>query len=290
MSRIVFGDGHGGLPKVEIATARCEAEIYLQGACVTRFQKSGESPVLFLSGKSRFEPDAPIRGGIPIVFPWFGKPAGRPAQHGFARNREWTLKEITTVRESVVARLALPSVREPGCEGIAVEYVVSLGDALSAELTVTNHSGNALAFENCLHTYFAVGDISAVTVVGLNGVEYLDSLDGHRRKTETDEEIGFSAEVDRAYVNTPHSVEIRDESLRRIIRVEKANSASTVVWNPWIAKSKAMSDFDDGEYRRMVCVESGNVAENRLTLAPGRSASLKVTLSTKSMELARSGG
>jgi hypothetical protein len=34
-------------------------------------------------------------------------------------------------------------------------------------------------------------------------------------------------------------------------------------------------------FHQMVCVESGNVAENKITLAPGKSASLKVVLSSQ---------
>ncbi len=90
--------------------------------------------------------------------------------------------------------------------------------------------------------------------------------------------------MDRAYLNTTHAVDIHDSSLGRTIRVEKSGSHSTVVWNPWIAKAKAMSDFGDDEYLRMVCVESGNVADNRLTLAPGKNASLKIKLSSAALK------
>jgi len=150
-------------------------------------------------------------------------------------------------------------------------------------LIVTNKSAQAFAFENCLHTYFAIGDIQALSVVGLQGVDYLDALDGHQRKTEPTDAIRFAGEVDRVYVNTPHPVEIRDPTLHRLIRMEKSGSASTVVWNPWIAKAKAMADFGNEEYQRMVCVESGNVAENQITLAPGGIASLQVKLSSEVM-------
>jgi D-hexose-6-phosphate mutarotase len=86
--------------------------------------------------------------------------------------------------------------------------------------------------------------------------------------------------VDRIYLDTAHTVEIRDESLRRVIRVEKEGSASTVVWNPWTAKAKAMQDFGDEEYTGMICVESGNVALNKVKLPPGKSTRLKVKLSS----------
>ena len=117
-------------------------------------------------------------------------------------------------------------------------------------------------------------------MAGLKGVEYLDAVDNFARKTEQGDAIRFTAETDRVYFNTPHTTEIRDAALRRVIRVEKENSVSTVVWNPWIAKSKAMADYGDDEYLRMVCVESGNVKAEAIKLAPGGVATLKVKLSS----------
>jgi glucose-6-phosphate 1-epimerase len=86
--------------------------------------------------------------------------------------------------------------------------------------------------------------------------------------------------VDRVYANTPATVEILDLGFKRSIRIEKSGSASTVVWNPWIEKSKRMADFGDDEYPHMVCVESGNVGENTQTLAPGETAVLWVRVTS----------
>jgi glucose-6-phosphate 1-epimerase len=271
--------GRGGLPLVRIETPWSAAEIYLHGASVTHFQLHGEPPLLFLSEKSRFEKDAPIRGGIPIIFPWFGKPEGRAMPHGFARERMWELIEVKKHADgSATAHFSLPDCAE--LLSIPLDYYVTVGKTLTVELVVTNFSAAEFAFDNCLHTYFTVGDINQVSVVGLKGVEYLDSLEGRTRKQEMGEAIRFAGEVDRLYINTPHAVEIRDSSLRRTIRVEKEGSATTVVWNPWIAKAKAMPDFGDQEYPRMVCVESGNVAENAQVLAVGQESRLRVSLSS----------
>jgi glucose-6-phosphate 1-epimerase len=282
LGRVTFLDGRGDLPMIEITTPWSVAEIYLHGAHVTHFQRHGEAPLLFLSQCSRFEKGAPIRGGIPIIFPWFGKPADKPSQHGFVRNLDWEIAEITSPADgSVVVRLRLPDCSETSdCLACAVEYVVTICDTLSVELLVVNKSRHKFVFENCLHTYFKVGEIDASRVAGLNGVDYLDALEGRQRKTEATEVIQFAGEVDRIYVNTPHAVEIRDSALGRVILVEKEHSLSTVVWNPWIAKAKAMPDFGDDEYQQMVCVESGNVAVNEITLAPGESSRLKLRLSS----------
>lgn len=272
-------NGRGGLPMVRVETPWSAAEIYLQGACVTHFEKHGEPPLLFLSEQSRFEKDAPIRGGIPIVFPWFGKPEGRTTQHGFARIRQWELIDSDKHADgSVTVHFSLPVSAE--LLSIPLDYYVTVGRTLTAELVATNYSSKVFVFENCLHTYFSIGDINQASVVGLQGVDYLDSLEGRAQKVESDLAIRFTGEVDRLYINTPHAVEIRDATLRRTLLVEKEGSASTVVWNPWIAKAAAMADFGDTEYQRMVCVESGNAAVNEIKLAIGQEARLKVTLSS----------
>ncbi|MCO5050822.1 MAG: D-hexose-6-phosphate mutarotase [Verrucomicrobiae bacterium] len=270
--------GRGGLPMVQIQTPWSTAEIYLQGACVTHFQLHGESPLLFLSEQSRFEKGAAIRGGIPIIFPWFGKPPGRATQHGFARLRAWELVELNRAGDgSVTVHLTLPTTAE--LLSIPLDYYVTVGKTLTVELVTRNYSNDVFAFDNCLHTYFAVGDISRINVTGLRGEEYLDAAEKFQRKQEQAEAIRFDREVDRLYVNTTRPVEIHDPVWQRLIRIEKAGSASTVVWNPWIAKAQAMADFGDEEYQRMVCVESGNAAQNGIQLAVGQEARLKATYS-----------
>lgn len=57
-----------------------------------------------------------------------------------------------------------------------------------------------------------------------------------------------------------------------------ANAA--VVWNPWSEKAKAMGDFGDEEYKKMLCVEAGRVSE-RVTLAAGQSYQCNQTLTLK---------
>src|SRR5438105_223550 len=91
--KVTFLDGRGELPMLEVSTAWSTAEIYVQGAHVTHFKKKNEPPFLFLSQCSRFAEGQPIRGGIPVVFPWFGPREGL-SQHGFARLKQWELKEF----------------------------------------------------------------------------------------------------------------------------------------------------------------------------------------------------
>jgi D-hexose-6-phosphate mutarotase len=276
--------GNGGLPLVKVKTPWSTAEIYLHGAHVAGFQKNGEPPLLFLSAKSVFAPSKAIRGGVPICFPWFGPRTGGPA-HGFARFTAWELTDTATAPDgSVTIRLQLPqSALPPEWAGLRAEFSVTVAATLTMELVARNESPDTtLAIENCLHTYFHVGDIAAVTLTGLAGAPFDDFAAGAtgERKVQTEAALRIMQETNRVYPAATGTVEIHDAQLRRVIRVEKSNSASTVVWNPWTTQ-KLPDDFDPAEHRRMVCVESGNVKADRLELAPGAVAALRVVLGSR---------
>lgn len=285
LGRVTFLDGQGELPMLEISTRWSTAEIYLHGAHVTYFQKKNEPPLLFLSQCSRFIEGQPIRGGIPVVFPWFGQREGL-GQHGFARLKTWDLKESTSAPDgSVSVRLRLPACPEAqGFPSFTAEYVVTVNQSLTLQLIVANQAKDAeFTFENCLHSYFEVGDVATISVSGLKGLTYLDRVAKCVENTELSDTLPIASEVDRIYQNSTGTVEILDPRLGRRIRVEKQGSASTVVWNPWIAKSRQMPDFGDEEYERMICVESGNVGPNSISLPPGAVSTLTVKLSTETL-------
>lgn len=281
--RLQIVAGPAGLPKIHITSRFSTAEIYPHGAHLTQFQKNGEPPLIFLSHESLFAADKAIRGGIPICFPWFGAREGA-GMHGIARLSEWELTETSEDPGGAVKLVfVLPPVRlaQAGWPPAQVTLRVTVAEQLTLELAVLNITAKDFSFEDCLHTYFSVGDISQVEITGLKGVHYLDKVDQFARKLETADAIKINSEVDRVYLATTGIVRIRDAKLRRTITVRKSGSASTVLWNPWQAKARAMADFGDDEYQRMVCVESGNVGESKITLAPGRSAALQVVLSSE---------
>jgi D-hexose-6-phosphate mutarotase len=280
--RVSVLEGNGELPKLEITTDWSTAEIYLHGAHITDFQKKGEPSLLFTSQFSRFATGQAIRGGVPVIFPWFGAREGSPA-HGFARTAEWELHEATTLPDGGVSlRFSFHGSAESATwPPFAANYLITVTDRLTLELLVTNRSADQpFTFETCLHTYFAVDNIDKVSVTGLKGAAYFDKVNHFAQKTESENAIRFTGELDRIYFDSTGPVEIIDPGLGRKIQVEKSGSKSTVLWNPWITKAQQMPDFGNDEYKQMVCVESGNVASNKVTLAPGRTASLKVVLSS----------
>ena len=129
-------------------------------------------------------------------------------------------------------------------------------------LEVENRSAAPFKFEEALHTYFAVSDIRKVTVTGLENCGYLDKTDAMQRKVQGLEPIRITSETDRIFEGTRAPCVLEDASHSRRIRVEKGGSATTVIWNPWVAKSAAMTDFGKEEWRRMLCVETANAGAN----------------------------
>jgi len=102
-------NGYGGLPVVRVDGAGARADIYLHGATVTDWTPRGGEPVLWVSSASRFTSERPIRGGVPICFPWFGPAAGHPElpSHGFARLSDWSLVGAHDDGGDVTLRLRL---------------------------------------------------------------------------------------------------------------------------------------------------------------------------------------
>ncbi len=162
-------EGQGKLRRLTIQSAQADAEIYLHGAHVTHFQPRGQKPVLFMSSKSWFEPGKPIRGGVPICFPWFGaRQDGQPGPaHGFARLMEWELVSAEAASDGIVEihlRLVSSEATRAIWDGeFEVEYRVRIGSTLGLELHMKNTGGEPLRIEEALHTYLAVSDVKQVS-------------------------------------------------------------------------------------------------------------------------------
>src|SRR5207249_2559000 len=150
----------------------------------------------------------------------------------------------------------------------------TFGSELSLELVVTNTGRTSLRFEEALHAYYRVGNIEKTQVRGLDTVPYFDKTDSNRKKIQYGD-IVIVSETDRVYLNTRDAIEMEDPVLHRRTRVTKENSLATVVWNPWVQKAHALSDFADNEWMQMICLETSNVSDFAVDLAPGQQHKMK---------------
>jgi len=167
-----------------------------------------------MSPRAVFAAGTPIRGGVPISFPWFAShptDASKPA-HGFARTRTWQVADVTRDTSGdvrVALRLAADAeTRALWSAGFALSLTLSLGAALEMTAEVENVGDDAIVYELAMHTYLAVGDVEAVRIRGLEGARYVDiyntinhgrysdelKIDGRRVLARQSDGVHFSRE------------------------------------------------------------------------------------------------
>jgi len=275
--------GKGDIPVVEVQNEHARATISLQGAQVLSWVPTGEEEVIWISDEAIVSPGKSVRGGVPICWPWFGpheSSATYPA-HGFARIVLWQLTNSrplsaneTQITFQLDSRQLDASMQPMWPLATVLEYRITIGRTLTLELTTYNHSEQTITIGQALHTYFRVDDVTKTSVYGLEGKDYLDKTDGFKHKTQVGP-LRINAEVDRVYLQTTDEV-IIDDQKRKII-IKKQGSRSTVVWNPWQVVAEKMGDLGQDGYRKMLCVESANVADDTLQINAAESYSLRVT-------------
>ncbi|XP_044464554.1 putative glucose-6-phosphate 1-epimerase [Mangifera indica] len=277
---VELSKGINGLEKVILRDPRgSSAEVYLYGGHVTSWKNDHGEELLFVSSKAIYKPPKAVRGGIPICFPQFSN-HGSLEQHGFARNRFWTVDDdlypfpTNPSNNAFIDLILRPSEEDLKIWPHSFEFRlrVALGPGgdlmLTSRIRNTNADGKPFTFTFAYHTYFSVSDISEVRVEGLETLDYLDNLQNKERFTEQGDAITFESEVDKIYLSTPTKIAILDHEKKRTFVIRKDGLPDAVVWNPWDKKAKAMVDFGDDEYKHMLCVEAAAI-EKPITLKPG---------------------
>ena len=261
------------------------ATISLQGGQVLEWKpRSQVEPVLWSADPTHWLSGRAIRAGVPICWPWFGAhPTEQTAPaHGYARLCDWEVAEISMESLGTVDI----DLRMMPTHEVATRYPlnaslvsrISVGEALSISLTTT-HTGEApITITEALHAYFNVGEIDDIQIEGIEGNDFIDLIDQNIRKTQVGA-IRFTGETGRVYLNTLNECFIVDRALGRTIKIEKSNSHSTVVWNPWLETASKMNDLGSVAWQKMVCVESANALDNFVMIKPRSQHTLTVRYS-----------
>jgi len=272
---------------IDTEFARCEIAPF--GAQVLSFVPRSDGRDLLWCSAGRLRPGHPVRGGVPVCWPWFAR-QGRPdtaVQHGVVRRMVWRVTaaaERADGRVRVVLRASAPNGEWPdglgwpaACEP---ELEVLVGEALELTLTTTNASTEPLVLTQALHTYLRVGDVRRAGLDGVQGRRYLDKLRAFDAFEQT-EPWRFDGACDRIYLDTATVHRVDDPVLERSIHVESEHSASTVVWNPGADGIGALGDVPPAEWYQYLCVEAANCGPaDTVALAPGATARLVQRLRT----------
>ncbi|MEI2414771.1 D-hexose-6-phosphate mutarotase [Orrella sp. JC864] len=274
-----------------------QAWVAEQGAQVLEYGRAGGPPVLWLSPQAQYLPGVSVRGGVPVCWPWFNDLArtnpeavrqswprqageGAAPAHGFARGLPWHVLGSGADPQACWLHLRLPRTQGPDWpQAVEPEVRIRLSADGRLRIALRNHNAGAhsVTIGQALHTYFAVGDVRRASVSGLDGKTYLDTVGAWQQRVQHGP-VRFEGEVDRIYQDVPAELAIDDPVLGRRVHLRAEGSRSAIVWNPHVEKARRLSQFPDEAWTGMLCVETANVMQDALALAPGQAHELAVSL------------
>jgi D-hexose-6-phosphate mutarotase len=210
-------DPSGPSAKAVLTCAGAKAEVYLFGAHCVSWQAKGLER-LWMSGLSKMDGSAPIRGGVPVAWPQFAS-AGPLPLHGFARTSLWHVRATHHGQPGTSLTLGLSDsarTRALWPHAFDLSLVVTLTPtAIAFELSALNTGSTPLSFTGCLHTYLRFRDSAALELHGLGGERFVDKCDGGRIHEQEAAGLALPAEaklsgswagkkgyVDRIYLGT----------------------------------------------------------------------------------------
>lgn len=221
-------------------------------------------------------PGTPIRGGIPLCWPWFGAahlPFDGPG-HGFARRRHWTLV-TASVQDSEITLYWQFEISGDNYH-LAADYHVTAGRNLDLRLVTTNLGTEPCLVTPAFHPYFAVPNLAGTQIRIASPVRVQDRLTG--RPCEITDRVTFEGrELELEW--SPWRdlrLESGDDS-RMDIRSDDATHC--VVWNPGPEKTASIDDLDADAFNRFVCIEPGRLGPDTSRISPGETQALQMVLS-----------
>lgn len=225
-----------------------------------------------MSGKAALDGSAPVRGGIPIVFPAFAYPSHpehlKQGIHGFARNEQWKLDSVVMDNEAGVSvrfskawfcftdnrqsKLNIfppvlqptPAIKAVWTKDFELAYVITLAEKqLTTDLIAKNTSATeSFEFQSALHTYIRAPskDVRIAPLTGLNVINKVKGV----TEVETRELVDVTQWTDSIYENVPDHIEIIWPAGG--VQMRKSGFKTLVVWNPQAEAGPKIVDMNEG--------------------------------------------
>lgn len=248
------------LPCYVLSCGQATAVISSYGAHLLSYKPTAEVEVIYLSPESAWQNNTPIRGGVPVCWPWFGPVAAEfnPAaqklpNHGVVRTELWQLVDQSVTEAAVSIEFRIETKALPYSD--APSYLSLTLQLTETALILTLNSDQGLQ-QAALHSYFTVDSVHQVSVSPLSG-DYLDKVQGGGRFVQPQAELKFTAEVDRVYLRTADELTLDQQSTA--VQITQQGHDASVLWNPWAEKAAALKDLPDTGYLDFVCVETARL-------------------------------
>lgn len=249
---------------LKIKNEHCSAEIALYGAHLLSFIPNSDGRErLWLSPVALMNKRSPIRGGVPICWPWFSNiPPNNEVSdalpaHGFVRNQDWYVNAITETEDQTIIAMSPEQLGLCGfSSNVSVVVEFTFAKKCSIKLITRNASEKTVRVTAALHSYFKVHDIHQTEIKGVTG-KYLDKTRDNGVFIQS-KPYFVEGETDRIHLQDDNQkfalISVNSNDNKTVI--EQHGHDSVVVWNPWQEKSTAMVDMQDTSYLNMLCIEA----------------------------------
>lgn len=277
-----------GIELIEVENAFAKAVVTTHGACVLSFTPKGQQDLLWVSDQSVYDGSKPVRGGIPVCWPWFGQAVrnGYPA-HGFVRNQKWQVEKVSQLSGGQTRISLIVSANEASKQywpdDFKLQLCIEVGSQLTLSLTTFNESNDPVTITEAFHTYFNIGNPQTLVISGLDGSTHSDKLDDNALPENQEGDVKLLPPRDSVYLQQQGDIVIHDTENSRRIRIKSRNACSAVVWNPGPEIVKGFADIDDAAWKEFACVESGNVIDDFVTIPAGAKHTVSVQYSIESL-------
>lgn len=261
--------------QIQLVAGDSRALVTPFGAQVISFQRKGQE-TLWLSEKVILDGSKPIRGGLPLCWPWFGPHATDSSKpgHGFARNSLWQV--VSQTADSLLLELT-PNTLSQNIFPYAfkAQLEIKLSDVLELALTTQNLDSQPFDLTQAYHSYLSIEDMAKVRVSGVNANKLQDKLTKSETPFQQDTLTDLVPPFDQVYWGQ-HTAMTLSSGLPALSMESKAMDAM-VVWNPG-AEGK-FADIAEDAWQDFICVEAAQL--NPVTLQPGESFTFDMTLAAQ---------
>ncbi|KSW26737.1 MULTISPECIES: D-hexose-6-phosphate mutarotase [Pseudomonas] len=240
----------------------CQAVFSRQGAQLLHFRPQGERSMLWCSSQWPALSTAPIRGGIPVCWPWFGSHPSEPdwPPHGWARQREWRLLDAHADESLVQVSWQLD------IEDWHVRLDARLGRELEMELSSYHEDDSDCLFSFALQPYWRIGSLRRSVVHGME-------LEGGQRPTAPLPNTWTPRGAVKQVLYNTGALVLEDAGWQRRLRIDKNAAAGSVIWHPG---SRAVEQVEPGEADRFLCIGAAGYRPGGLILAQGERMRLRL--------------
>lgn len=250
---------------ITLASPGGSVVVSLDGGRLLSWKDADGKELFFMPAKPNSPDGDWSHGGTSICWPWFGRKGTVQSMiHGFARNCRFTLRNRQDIPGGQSATIGLKVSRNDNVNfpfDADLEIVVSMTSDLSIRMKTTNLGEKPFEVSEGLQTYFAVKDYGKIVFQGVDKADFA-AVHG----------------MDKAFPRPAGEFGFKDGSTGMKFAMNATGNSGLVVWTPGTVEPANRNLAKDDCPKFIVIGPSSRTAEGAVTVKPGKSEELVLTL------------